>query len=62
MTFTNAAVWTMYYNLPYLPTVITTDTSGNQIFGAVNYAASPGYAGVVTVTFGEQVSGTMELR
>jgi hypothetical protein len=64
MSFSNQIAWSIFYfDFPYLPTVITIDTSGNQIYGAVNYSAGVIPAtGTVTVTFGSAQSGTMELR
>jgi hypothetical protein len=60
-TFTAETTWTMTYTFPYEPAVITTDSSGEQIFGTVVY--TPGLiSSAVTVTFGSPETGTMELR
>jgi hypothetical protein len=60
-TFTDLAVWTMTYTYPFTPAVITLDTDGNQIFGAVSYDQGL-ISSTVTVTFGSPISGTMELH
>lgn len=59
VNFTSSEIWTVDYSgvFSYMPTVIAVDGSGSQIFGQVQYGAS-----TVTVSFGEPVTGTMELH
>ncbi len=50
---TPAAVWTITHNLGFVPNVLTTDVSGNEISGVVTDANTV----TVEITFSEPVAG-----